>query len=175
MNLYLRLIWLILSARRRPSVTPLGTGRIDLMVLPTDLDILGHMNNGRFLSVMDLGRVDLLVRTGFFTIARERGRYPLVGRVSIEYRKPLLPWRHYALETRIIGWDQRWFYLQQAFSLNGEVIAIAGVKAMIRSGRSPVSTSDALAAMDLPPASPEIPPSWLHLQERLAVVEATAS
>lgn len=153
----------------------LGTGRIHLTVLPTDLDALGHMNNGRFLSIMDLGRVDLLVRSGFFSIARKRRWFPLVGRISIEYRKPLLPWRRYTVETRIIGWDDRWFYLQQVFSLKDQVAAIAGVKAMIRSGHGAVSTTDALAAIDLFQASPELPPNWAHLKERLVVAEAAVA
>ena len=172
MNLYLRLILLILSARRAARISLLDEGRIDLTVLPTDIDAFGHMNNGRFLSVMDLGRVDLLVRTGFYAVARKRRWFPLVGRISIEYRKQLLPWRRYAIETRIIGWDERWFYLEQVFSLKDQVAAIAGVKAMIRSGHGAVSTTDALAAVNMSQASPELPLSWAHLKERLAVAKA---
>lgn len=140
-----------------------------LIVLPNDLDALGHMNNGRFLSVMDLGRVDLLIRSGFYAVARKRGWFPLVGRVSIEYRKPLLPWQRYTIETTTIGWDDRWFYIQQVFLLQNEVAAVAGVKAMIRSPQGAISPADALLAVGGPTTSPEIPASWAHLRERLSV------
>ena len=43
-----------------------------MRVLPNDLDLLWHMNNGRYLSLMDQGRVDLMVR-------RACGRSSTVG------------------------------------------------------------------------------------------------
>jgi len=169
LSLYFRLIWLFITANKRPLVPALGPSRITLTVLPNDLDALGHMNNGRFLSVMDLGRVDLLIRSGFYVVARKRRWFPLVGRVSIEYRKPLLPWQRYTIETRTVGWDDRWFYIQQVFLLQNEVAAVAGVKAMIRSPQGAVSPADALMAVGAPTTSPEIPACWAHLCERLSV------
>ena len=47
-------------ARRGERLDTWDVGRIRLRVLPTDLDVLGHMNNGVYLSIFDLGRFDLL-------------------------------------------------------------------------------------------------------------------
>ena len=47
--------------RRRGHLPPTGVSRIRLTTLPTDIDLLRHMNNGRYLSLFDLGRWDLLV------------------------------------------------------------------------------------------------------------------
>ena len=50
----------IFAARRRvrrgQGLAPTAVGRIRLTTLPTDIDILRHMNNGRYLSLFDLGR-----------------------------------------------------------------------------------------------------------------------
>ncbi|MBN9173553.1 MAG: 4-hydroxybenzoyl-CoA thioesterase, partial [Microbacterium sp.] len=52
-----------MRARRGERLSATDVGRIRLTTLPTDIDILMHMNNGRYLSLFDLGRWDLLVRT----------------------------------------------------------------------------------------------------------------
>ena len=65
MNLILRLIFIIVRARYRPRLQPFDISVVHMRVLPNDLDLQLHMNNGRFLSIMDLGRVDLMIRTGF--------------------------------------------------------------------------------------------------------------
>ena len=65
MNLLLRLALVLFQGRRGPRLGLLDTGSLHMRVWPTDLDVLMHMNNGRYLSLMDLGRVDLLVRSGF--------------------------------------------------------------------------------------------------------------
>ena len=43
---------------------PLDESVIHARVLPTDLDLNLHLNNGRALTLMDLGRVDLMLRMG---------------------------------------------------------------------------------------------------------------
>lgn len=173
MNLYLRLLWLLVTVWRRAPVDAFEPVRIRLTVLPTDLDAFGHMNNGRYLAVMDLGRVDLMLRAGLLGILRRRRWFPVVGRISIEYRKALRPWRRYAIETRILGWDERWFYLQQVFLADEEVAAVAGVKAMFRSREGPLSTVQVLAAIGRTDQVQDIPRSWQHLQERLSVAGAS--
>ena len=54
MNLYLRLLWTLLRCWRMPRITAGETLVRSLRVLPNDLDINGHMNNGRYLTVVDL-------------------------------------------------------------------------------------------------------------------------
>ena len=72
MNLLVRLVWLLLSHRRRGPISIWDQAVTPMRVLPNDLDLLWHMNNGRYLSLMDQGRVDLMVR-------RACGRSSTVG------------------------------------------------------------------------------------------------
>jgi hypothetical protein len=56
MNLWLRLFWLALALLWRRKLDPRhDVSRLTFRVLPTDLDLNGHMNNGRYLTIMDLG------------------------------------------------------------------------------------------------------------------------
>ena len=79
MNLVFRLWWLRLRARRRGPLSVWDVARTPFRVLPTDLDLLFHMNNGKYLSILDLGRLDLLLRSGLWQALTERGWYPVVA------------------------------------------------------------------------------------------------
>lgn len=85
MNLWLRLLLLHLTLARRARIDLLQEVVLDLRVWPTDLDIQRHMNNGRYLSVMDLGRYALMARTGLLGVAAEHRWMPLVRGIDIEY------------------------------------------------------------------------------------------
>ncbi len=115
MNRYLRLLWLALVARRRPACDLLGPCRTPFRVWPTDLDVLGHVNNGVYLSIMDLARVDLMARAGVLPKLRARGWYPVVGEQSIQYRRSLTLGQPFAVVTRVLGWDERSFVVEQRF------------------------------------------------------------
>ncbi|KAG1647619.1 hypothetical protein GQR58_030448 [Nymphon striatum] len=49
-----------------PKSEVMDETRMHLHVLPTDLDIAVHMNNGRYLTLADLGRWDMMIRNGFW-------------------------------------------------------------------------------------------------------------
>ncbi len=158
MNLLLRLLLMLMSASRRGPLTPLQTSSVAMIVWPTDLDVQMHMNNGRYLSLMDLGRIDMLIRSGFAQEARRRGWFPLVGTSLMDYRRPLLVFERYRLQTKLLGWDEKWFVFEQRFSRNGRMMASGLVKATIRGVDGGVSTADALASIGITQPSPALPP-----------------
>ncbi|MGV8852503.1 MAG: acyl-CoA thioesterase, partial [Rhodoglobus sp.] len=89
MNLIFRtILHRILSPRRSPlGVRDVGT--MSLRVLPTDIDVLRHMNNGVYFSIMDLGRMDLLIRAGSWQKLSAKGYYPVMANETISFRKSL--------------------------------------------------------------------------------------
>ena len=68
MNLWLRLIWLSHDRRGggRRCALPDGMSVLRFRAWPTDLDPSLHVNNGRYLALMDLGRLDLMVGAGLW-------------------------------------------------------------------------------------------------------------
>jgi acyl-CoA thioesterase FadM len=56
-------------------------------VWPTDLDIFNHMNNGKFLSLMDVSRFDVMLRSGSWKKFRKLNWYPVVVAETITFRK----------------------------------------------------------------------------------------
>ena len=60
MNLIFRLLRALLAALRRRPLGPLEESVVAFGVWPGDLDINRHMNNGRYLTVMDRGQGESL-------------------------------------------------------------------------------------------------------------------
>lgn len=129
MKHYFRLLKLFLSGLWRPSIGFLDTSVIHLRVWPTDIDVLMHMNNGIYLSLMDLGRTDLTIRSGFLKVLRKNKIYPVLGSEAIRFRKSLQPFQAFSIHTDLLFWDEKYFYLQQKFISKKEIHASAVVKA----------------------------------------------
>ena len=130
MNLIFRTLLHMLRARRRPPLGVHELGTVRFRVLPTDLDVLGHMNNGVYFSIMDLGRMDLMIRSGVLPKMRAAGIYPVMASETMTFRKSLQPWQLFDVETRIVGYDEKGsVYGEQRFVVDGEIYARAITRA----------------------------------------------
>ena len=128
MNLYLRLLQLMLRNRTKDRITLWDSAVTDFRVLPSDCDIFRHMTNSRYLAVMDLGRMDLLERSGFWDQLQAKGWYPVVAGQTINYRRSLKPLQKYQVKSRVVGVDDRWVYAEQTFTAKDEVYARAFIR-----------------------------------------------
>lgn len=151
-----------LRVRAGKRLAPLDVSRIRLTTLPTDLDILRHMNNGRYLSLMDLGRWDLLVRTGVAGAMKKHGWYAVVSSETITFRKSLHPWQRFDVESRMIGHDDKAVYMEHRCVVDGEIYARAIIRArmMKRSGGT-LSHQEFFGAVGRPDGIPEVD-AWVH-------------
>jgi len=161
MNLYIRLLRVIFSHLWRPPLGLLEESIVEFRVWPGDLDGNLHMTNGRYLVIMDLGRVDLLLRMGGLGLFFRRRWRPIAGSAVIRFRRPLKPFRKLRLRTRIVCWDERWVFFEQLFESRGKVVAEGFVRATVRSTEGTVSTRHILAEMRKLEPSPPVPRSFL--------------
>eukprot|EP00913_Durusdinium_trenchii_P027013 g25348.t1 len=132
MNLWLRLFWLIATAWRRPPlILPGAASRLRFRVWPHDVDTSLHMNNGRYWTLMDLGRADLVIRSGLWRPVLKNGWTPVVSAGKIRFRRELRPFKAFDLETRLMFWDETRFVIEHRFLEHGTgtVAAIALVLA----------------------------------------------
>ncbi len=122
MNLWLRLIWLLLTASRRPPLTLPGAASVlYFRVWPHDLDLSLHMNNGRYLTLMDLGRLDIMLGSGLWRAVLRDKWTPIASTITIRYRRELRPFQKFRLETRLINWDVANVVMEQTFFVDGGV------------------------------------------------------
>jgi acyl-CoA thioesterase FadM len=127
-------------------------------VWPTDVDVLIHMNNGRYLTLMDLGRVDSSLRNGIWKALRSRSWYTVVASEAIRFKESLPLFERFELRTRTLGWDEKSFYVRQQFLVRGRVVAvgIVRVRFLTRSGGT-LSAAEVAAAVMPGVVSPELP------------------
>ncbi|MGH8428339.1 MAG: acyl-CoA thioesterase [Bryobacteraceae bacterium] len=147
MNLYLRLLGLWLRNLHSPRRSTFEPSRLKGRAWPNDLDLFGHVNNGRYLTLMDLGRLDIVLASGLLSIMRQRHWYAVAAAVEIRFQRPLKLWQRYTLATEIVDWNDTWFVFEQRFEIAGKLAARALVQAQFRTGRERVPTSEVFAAV----------------------------
>lgn len=88
MRLRLQLLWLILALLWRKRRNVLDEVALSLVVLPNDIDV-SKISDDRYLAIVDLGRVDLVLRTGLLRTLIMRKWAPLATSVTMRFRHPL--------------------------------------------------------------------------------------
>lgn len=133
MNLYFRFIALILKRLVvKNPIDPFSHCTSKCRVNLLDLDFNMHMNNGRYLSIMDLGRFDLMLKSKIFWKIFKQGYYPVVSSQSIRFKKSLGFFMSFDLVTLIESWDERNLYIHQQFIKNDVIYAEGYVKTRFR-------------------------------------------
>lgn len=185
MNLIFRLLYTLLTEWFKPKADPMDDVELTFTTLPNDLDTNLHMNNGRYLTIMDLGRLSFMMRTGLWKYVLKRQWNPILGSAVISFRTGLKLWERYTLTTHIRCWDDRWFYIEQRFTRHGEVLAVGYVKAAIHSKEDGfIAPSELVTLLGHDPNDKEHPPDdmithWMNaeatmVQTAKAEVEKTA-
>jgi acyl-CoA thioesterase FadM len=151
------MLWTAIASRFRSRVGIQGTCLTPFRVWPTDLDVLMHVNNGVYFSMMDVARFDLMFRCGFVGTMRRRGWYPVVTAETIQFRRSLLPFQAFAIETRLLGFDDKSFVVEQRFLRAGDPKPVA--QALVRGqflsrGGGSVPVTELLAAAGAPTWGP---------------------
>jgi acyl-CoA thioesterase FadM len=163
LNLYLRLLWALLRSARLDPIQPGDWIERHLRVLPNDLDINGHMNNGRYLTVIDLMLVEYFVRSGFARAMWQAGWRPMSGGAFITYRKGLKPWQRYRIRFMLAGADPAWNYMYFEFLRDDGVLCAAGYMKGAAVGRGGlVPNQSAYAKLGRVFEAGELPPPVVH-------------
>ena len=159
--------------RRRGPIPPTSVGRIRLRTLPTDIDLLRHMNNGRYASLFDLGRFDLLIRTGIWDAMNEQGWYAVFASETVTFRKSLQLWQRFTVESRLYGHDDKAVYQIHRAVVDGEIYAEMIVRArFLRRGGGVVSTEELFEALHRPDDLAPLP-DWVSAWAAGAALPST--
>lgn len=160
MNLWFRVIWLLLTVFRRARVGVLDGAQLSYRVLPSDLDLNIHMTNARYLSFMDLGRTDLIIRTGLARVMMRHKLQAVIGGSMVRFRRPLRPFQRFSVETRLLAWDDRWLYIEQVISSKGVVACSAQMRGAFVQNGVIVAPKDLFGLLGQSPERPELP-GWI--------------
>lgn len=157
----LRLALERLRARRLP---PLGPGEMHVTRMrcwPLDLDPWMELNNGRTLSLFDIGRVAMGDRSGLpVALARHGWRLSVAGS-SIRYRRRVVVFDRLEIRSVILGCDPRFFYIHQAMFRDGDPTTSVLIRSAIAGQKGIVPTAEVREAMGWANWNPPLP-DWIR-------------
>ncbi|MEQ1532974.1 MAG: acyl-CoA thioesterase [Sideroxydans sp.] len=150
MNLIFRMLWVIVRSFFLPRLEMESVvSSLRLRVLPNDIDINFHMNNGRYLTICDLNRIDVFARSGLLKAMFKRNWIPVIAEHTMTYKKPLNLFQKYEVKLDVLKWDEKFFYMTHTFIVNDRVVAEGTSKGCVYArGKGVVSPADAIAAVE---------------------------
>ena len=145
---FLRLAKEFLKFRNAPSLDVHGEHVSTHICWPWDLDFAAELNNGRTLTLFDLGRIVMAKRMGLLSTIRREGWFMTMAGATVRYRRRVPMFTRLTMRSRVAWWDERFFYLEQSMWLtNGECANHAVYRAAVADKNGIVNTARVAAAM----------------------------
>ncbi len=141
------------------NASPLGVGETHvthLICWPWDIDLWLELNNGRTLTMMDLGRVVLFRRLGVIAVMRRKRWAGTIAGASVRYRRRVRVFDRIEMQSRIIGWDERFTYAEQSLWRGAECCSHALLRMAITGGQGIVPSEELARELGLGAVSPAL-------------------
>ena len=133
-------------------------------IWPIDIDMWMELNNGRTLTLYDLGRLVMFQRVGVVGLMRQRGWVGTVAGASVRYRRRVQMFHKVTMKSRIVGWDDKFLYIEQAMfrAEDGECTSHALLRTAVTDRKRMIPMTEAAVAMDAgnSPALPDWVAAW---------------
>lgn len=146
-----RLLLAYLRAKFKRSIVATDTTQLDVYVWISDVDV-SISNHAAILTIMETGRTEFMVRSGFLKMALKKKWYFPSQAISVQYYRPLKAFQKATLHSRISYFDEKWIYMEQKITRKGKLMAACLVKSKIKKGKEtipPIAIQEALN-VDLP-------------------------
>ncbi|MBV8612958.1 MAG: thioesterase family protein [Acetobacteraceae bacterium] len=174
MNPIIRFVITLVSASLASRVGVNDVARIRMRVLPNDLDLNLHMTNARYLAIFDIAGMEFMIRAGLGRLMVGRGLRPLIGGRMIRHRFGVRAFERFTVSTRVLCWDDKWFYLDQRMETERGVAAIVLTKGLVRDAAraQTVRPDELLRSLGVAGEAPSITPEitrWLAAEQMLRV------
>ena len=170
---WIRLLSALMIARGRSRLPVTGESSLSFRVWLTDIDI-SIMNHAAILTVMEAGRIDFMVRCGFFQLAKRRKWYFVSAALSVQYFRPLKVFQKATLSTKVFHVEDPWIYIEQKISRNGKDIAFCIVKSKVKKGRETISAFAIIRELgsdELPQEGKELVEAYERSNRMMQVME----
>ncbi|WP_141366131.1 acyl-CoA thioesterase [Glutamicibacter uratoxydans] len=156
-----RVLMVYLRSKKAPRLSMFDTGSLTMRATLTDVDFAMHINNGMYFSIFDLGRFDLMFRSGVWDVMRKNKWTPVVQTETITFRKSVELGKKFSQETRLLGMDEKCIYFEQRIVVKGEIYARAYIATRMTSRKGAVSNEEIMKAVGLEVPKDRVVPQWL--------------
>lgn len=157
---FLRMAKELFIHRNAPKLALTDTHVSHHMVLPWDLDPWNELNNGRTLTLYDLGRLPLARRTGLDKVLAANRWGLTVAGSSVRYRRRVQAFARVEMRSRCVGWDGRFVYIEQSMWRGAECASHVLIRNAIVSTAGMVNPAEMAVAMGHHGPSPTLP-DWV--------------
>lgn len=151
----------ILMQRRAPKLGLFDTHVSQHICWPWDIDIWMELNNGRTLTLFDLGRFGLFQRQGMIKIMIDNGWSGAIAGATVRYRKRLRAFDRFEMRSRVLGWDDKFIYVEQGMWREGDCANHVLLRTAITDKSGLVRTDKVAAAIVDGAPSPTLP-EWVQ-------------
>jgi acyl-CoA thioesterase FadM len=158
---YLRMIKELWKFRGAPALPFTGTHISHHRCWPQDIDPWRELNNGRTLTIYDLGRLPLSTRVGLYRVMKAKQWGLTVAGASTRYRRRVRLFDRIEMRTRCIGWDARFIYMEQSMWKDGECTSHVLLRSAMTSRAGIVAPAEVLKALGQSQQSPALP-DWVQ-------------
>ncbi|MCV6601341.1 MAG: acyl-CoA thioesterase [Cohaesibacter sp.] len=156
-----RLARILFKAYRSPALSMHDQGQISFYCRPWDIDPFMEMNNGRILTLYDLGRFELSTRAGLWQTLQKNSWGLAVAGSSTRYRKRIKLFDKVVMKTRVAGIEGRWFYIEQSMWVKGQPCNSVLLRTCVTSKGKAMDSQEVLDAMDLSAEDMTLP-DWVR-------------
>lgn len=157
----LRMAWQLFRHRNAPPLAVTGCHVSRHMCLPWDIDLWMELNNGRTLTLYDLGRIPLAWRTGLVGILKKHRWGLTMAGASVRYRRRIRMFESVEMRSRLVCWDEKFMYIEQSmWKADGECANHILYRAAVTGRAGIVPPAELADALGQPRISPEIP-AWV--------------
>lgn len=157
---YLRLALAVRAARKMPPIK-VGEPHISHHIIrPSDIDLWLELNNGRTLTLYDLGRMGMFVRLGIVSVMQEKKWAGTIAGSSVRYRHRVRAFQRVEMRSQITTWDDRFVYSEQSMWYKGRCTSHGLLRMAVTSADGLVTPDRLAEAMDLDAAPPPMP-DWI--------------
>jgi len=164
MNIWLRILMTFVRSFFQPKIAPTDVLQTDMIVGPTEAD-LKYVSNARYLLFMEVGRLEMMLRTGIFKSARKKNWLPLVVAQTVRYERPLKRFERFTLKSHLAAWDDKWFFIEHKIERNGKVMVFALAKCCFRGPGGVVSPAEAFAELGATTSPTQLPAYVMRWEE----------
>lgn len=156
MTLMIRYHWRLVSnyLRWRLAGKPKSkVSRVSFRATALDCDVIGHINNARYLEFMDCGRTDFMLRSGLAKHAHDQKLLMVVGSINIRYRKEVKRGARFDLETSFARIDGKAIVFSHKIFVGDQLMTEAEASCLCVKDRKVVAP-DFLLPVLVPAAEP---------------------
>ena len=164
---YFRALYFMAKARNMPKIGLYNWHVATHRAWPWDTDLFGELNHGRILTLFELDRWASTTRIGIMShVIKQRLMFPVAG-LSVRYRKRIPTWQTYRVQTRFLGFDDRFTYVEQSMWQGDTCMNHLLLRAAIKDKTGTIKPRDFLERFGYDTAQPALPEwtqNWINAE-----------